>query len=119
MLFTRNITFELKFQDFEGPYTYILFLHFSDTERIQPATSSLSISGAKDGSSPESPAPSLPPKPAFSYSNVSLKTKESPHRQSTEILGIRSTNIPPPAQPPPPLPIHHKLSLKQQIEKEL
>ena len=73
-------------------YTYTVFI-FSDTERIQPATSSLSISGAEDGSSPESPAPSLPPKPAFSYSNVSLKIKESPHRQSTEILGKRQKYI--------------------------
>ena len=93
MLFTRNITFE-KISGFGGAiYIYILFLHFSDTERIQPATSSVSISGTEDGSSPESPAPSLPPKPAFSYSNVSLKTKESPHRQSTEILGKRQKYI--------------------------
>ena len=73
-------------------YTYTVFI-FSDTERIQPATSSPSISGAEDGSSPESPVPSLPPKPAFSYSNVSLKTKEMPHRQSTEILGKRQKYI--------------------------
>ena len=111
-------------------------------------TSSISTSGAEDGSSPESPAPSLPPKPSFSYSNVQAMNMDLSRKQAPEILGntkcgsieyqisafafidniifryfvltgSRSTNIPPPVQPPPPLPMHQKKSLQQQIEKEL
>ena len=54
-------------------YTRII----SGSPRVQSGTSSISTSGAEDGSSPESPAPSLPPKPSFSYSNV----------QTPQILG--------------------------------
>ena len=48
----------------------------------------MSTSGAEDGSSPESPAPSLPPKPSFSYVNINSKNLESTRKKSTEILGI-------------------------------
>ena len=50
----------------------------------------MSTSGAEDGSSPESPAPSLPPKPSFSYSNISSKNLDLSRKQSTEILGKNS-----------------------------